>query len=154
MIEVRTTTLLVLLTALVTPALDAREVFKWVDENGVVHFSEQAPPDDVSGSRRIVLEEAAATDRDTDDDPFNIEATAARMQTYRDDMARRREEQRKERLERERIAAQRPVIQYQHGGRYAWPWYSRPPLQPVPPIQPQPPTPEPYPTYPFRPPGG
>lgn len=151
---VRTTLILLCsITALAVEADTTREIYRWVDDDGVVHFSDEAPPTGVEGMKRIMLEEPGPGSGPVDDDPFNVEATAERMQAYRDELAQRREAQRAARLERERIAAQRPVVQYQPVGR-AYPWYLNPPLYPVNPIEPPPPTPEPYPTVPFRPPGG
>jgi hypothetical protein len=145
---------LFLLAMLCSGAVSAKEIYKWVDENGVVNFSEKAPASKASGLSRFILEDTTPAEQGSDDDPFNVEATAARMQAYRDSMEQRREAQRKARLERERIAAQRPVIQYQQVGyRNTWPWYAHPPLRPVPPIEPPPPVVEPYPSVPFRPPG-
>ena len=146
--------LLLLLAMLCSDAVGAKEIYKWVDEDGVVNFSEKAPVSEAAKVSSFILEDTTPSDDGSDDDPFNVEATAARMQAYRDSMEQRREAQRKERLERERIAAQRPVIQYQQVGyRNSWPWYAQPPLRPVPPIQPLPPVVEPYPSVPFRPPG-
>jgi len=152
----RTPTILLLLlpAMLCSGAVSAKEIYKWVDENGVVNFSEKAPASKAAGVRSFILEDTTPGEQGADDDPFNVEATAARMQAYRDSLEQRREAQRKERLERERIAAQRPVIQYQQVGyRNRWPWYAQPPLRPVPPVEPAPPVVEPYPSVPFRPPG-
>ncbi len=143
--------MLCLAAGLLADAGHAREIYRWVDENGVVNFSDDPPPTDAAEARSITLEDTGS-DEAVDEDPFNIEATAERMQAYRDELAQRRESQRAARLERERIAAQRPAVQYQRSG-YVYPWY-RPPYRPIPPIEPQPPTPEPYTTVPFLPPGG
>jgi hypothetical protein len=146
--------LLFLLAMLCSGSVSAKEIYKWVDENGVVNFSEKAPASRATGVSSFILEDKAPVEQGPDDDPFNVEATAARMQAYRDSMEQRREAQRQERLERQRIAAQRPVIQYQQVGyRNRWPWYAQPPLRPVHPIEPPPPVVEPYPSVPFRPPG-
>lgn len=145
---------LFLLASLLSSAAVSQEFYKWVDENGVVNFSMNPPPRDVSNVSSIVLDEPAQQQQDPDDDPFNVEATAERMQAYRDSMDKRRQAQRKERLERDRIAAQRPVVEYQRVGyRNSWPWYANRPVYPVQPIEP-PPVAVPYPSVPFRPPGG
>lgn len=145
--------LLTLLLIFAVNAAEGREFYKWVDENGVVNFSEQPPPENTSKVRSIFIEDTA-TDEPADD-PYNVAETAEWMQAYRDNMAKRRESQRKDRLERDRIAAQRPVVQYQQVGyRNSWPWYAKPPLRPVHPIEPAPPVAKPYPSVPFRPPGG
>jgi len=85
-------------------AVEAREYYRWVDENGVVNFSEEVPPGDVDQLRKIILEDPQS-DPGLADDPFNIDATAERTQAYRDDLWERRDQARKDRLELERIAA-------------------------------------------------
>lgn len=144
---------LCLAAALAAGTSQAREIYRWVDENGVVHFSDEAPPETAEGVKQIEIDEADSN-APADDDPFNVEATAERMQAYREEMERRRESQRAAQLEREKIAAQRPAVQYQRVGYRGYPWYARPPLYPVQPIEPPAPAPELYPSVPFRPPGG
>ena len=60
----RLLTILLLVTGvLLTPGADAAEVYRWVDENGEVHYSESLPPNfqdqghDVLNERGIVLDE-------------------------------------------------------------------------------------------------
>ncbi len=129
--------------------LFAQEIYRWVDENGVVNFSENAPPGETAEVRKIVLEKSNPADHDPEEDVFNIEATSERMQAYREDMAKRREA----RLESQRNASQQQVVQYREPRRYGSPLYWYPPYRPQPPIEPQPPVAEPYPTVPYRPPG-
>ncbi len=129
--------------------LFAQDIYRWVDENGVVNFSENAPPGETAEVRKIVLAESNPADHDPEEDVFNIEATSDRMQAYREDMAKRREA----RLERQRDSSQQPVVQYREPRRYGAPLYWYPPYRPQPPIEPQPPVAEPYPTVPYKPPG-
>lgn len=127
----------------------AQEIYRWVDENGVVNFSQSAPTPDTEGVATVVLEELREPDRDPDEDIFNVEATTARTQALRDEMAERRQAQ----LEVQRNVARQQVAQPNQVQRYGYPVYWYPPLRPTPPIQPVPPKPEPYPTVPFKPPG-
>jgi hypothetical protein len=128
------------------PAL-ATEVYHWVDENGVSHYTQSAPPADVNGVKKVILQDTTPSDYDPEEDRYGVEAQAERMASLREEMAEKREAQR----ERQRNAAQQPVVQYQQPYPYGYssfwqpPYYPRPP-QPVQPIAPAP-------IYPFRPPG-
>jgi len=143
-----------MITPASAPTGEAREYYRWVDENGVVNFSEEVPPGDVDQLRKIILEDPQS-DPGLADDPFNIDATAERTQAYRDDLWERRDQARKDRMELERIAAQQRVVHFHQGGRHVPNWYARPPVYPRPPIARPPVRPEPEPPYsvPFRPPG-
>ena len=128
----------------------AVEVYHWVDENGIAHYSQEKPPDDVKGVRKIQLDDSTPPDFDPEEDRYGVERQAERMAELRDDMQRRREEAR----ERQRTAPQPPVIIYQQPYQ---PFYSRPwlpPLYPWPPPRPEPPIAVPYRTETFAPPGG
>jgi len=140
---------LFLLTCLGSMPVLATEVYHWVDENGVSHYSQNAPGTDVAGVSKMTLEDTTPPDYDPEEDIYGVEAQAERMALLREEMAEKREAQR----ERERNAPQQPVVQYQqpsYGYGYSDflypPYYPRPPLRPVQPI-------EPAPTFPFRPPG-
>jgi hypothetical protein len=146
--------LLALLAAFVPALAVCQEVYKWVDENGVVHYSTEAPPSEAQDVSRIELEQPSPL-AESADDPFNIEATAQRTQALREDMEQRRERQRAERLEREKIAARQQVVHHYTPGHYVSPWWGAPvypvqPIEPVPPLRPQP---EPMPSVPIRWPG-
>ncbi len=146
---------MLVLTAIAVPDASAREIYRWVDENGVVNFSSEAPPGDAEGVETVEIEDPVQSAGDDDDDIYNIEATAERTQALRDGMQDRRDKARAERLERERIAAQQNVRTEYRTYRAGYPWYGGYPILPQPPIEPRPPLrPEPYPTVPFRPPGG
>ena len=146
---------MLVLTAIAVPDTSAREIYRWVDENGVVNFSSEAPPPGADGVETVEIEDPVQSAADDDDDIYNIEATAERTQALRDGMQERRDKLRAERLERERIAAQQNVRTEYRTYRAGYPWYGGYPILPQPPIEPTPPMrPEPYPTVPFRPLGG
>lgn len=132
----------------------ARDYYRWVDDNGVVHFSEDAPAGEVEQLQKIKLDDPPLT-QPSRDDPFNIEATQERTQAYREDLNERRARARENRMELERIAAQQKVVHYHQQGSYVPAWYTRP-LRPRPPAArpPERPRPEPYESVPYRPPGG
>lgn len=118
----------------VAPGQAAGEVYRWVDEYGVVHFSDKQPAlaDAEFSTVDIGLPPAASYDPDAD--AFNIEATRTRTQNRRTEL----QEKRKARSERARNASP-PAAQAPKQRTYpdgvAWP---RPPGYPVQPIHPGP----------------
>ena len=147
----RTTTVitLVLLAMIAGTSLSANEIYHWIDENGVQNFSQTKPAGNTTGVSTMNLVDTTPADYDPEDDIYDVEAQAKRMNALREDMEKRREAAR----ERQRNAAQQPVIQYRQPDRY----YSRPllypPIYPRPPHRPEPPIAVPYPTETLRPPG-
>lgn len=134
--------------------LAAQEIYRWVDENGVVNFSDTSPTGRIEGVSTVDLEEPAPPHQDPEQDLYNIAATAERTQALRDAMAADREARR----ERQRESATQQAPSYPQASSYAlppWWWdrpgYGRPPQRP--PMRPEPPVPEPYPTATLKPPG-
>ena len=139
-------------------AAEAQEVYRWVDENGVVNFSDRAPPDAAeAGVSTLTLEDSRPAGYDPEQDVFNIEATAERTQARREALQQERE------ALRERQASQPVVVQYpeQSNTGYSWGYpFGYPPLGPGgkppfrppqrPPTQPEPPADD---TSTWRPPG-
>ena len=126
--------LLVLLCGLVASVVHATEVYRWVDENGVVHFSQTAPNKPGEEVDKLALQDTRPSDYDPDQDIYGVAAQAERMKALREDM----EEKRQASLERQREAAKQPVVPYRQPERYGYPVFwdagPRPPLRPVPPI--------------------
>ena len=139
---------LFLLAFLASMPVLATEVYHWVDENGVSHYSQNAPATDVGGVSKMILEDTTPPDYDPEEDRYGVEAQAERMASLRKEMADKREAQR----ERQRNAPQQPVVQYQQPYQYGYSPFWRPPYYPRPPLRPEPPI-APAPTFPFRPPG-
>lgn len=125
-------------------AAAAQEVYRWVDENGVVNFSDTAPgaADASVNVNTVALEDTTPRDYDPEADIYNVAAQAERMQALRERMDRDREALRKQ----QSSAPQQPAPQYQTGVNYGYPYgypvRPRPPIKP--PIKPTPPLPEPY----------
>jgi len=146
--------ILLAVCALLLPAVSARaeEIYRWVDQSGVVHFSDAIPAAAVADVSTVVLEETLPPDYDPEADLYNVAAQAERMQALREVMAKEREARR----ERQRSAAQAPAEQDGEAVRYPYNYgnirYPRPPARP--PTGPRPPVPEPYETSTLRPPGG
>lgn len=132
----------------------AQEVYRWVDENGVVNFSDKAPVVATGNSdvNTLTLQDAAPTDYDPEEDIYNVAAQAERMQALRDEMAKDREARR----EQQSRVPQQPAVPYERGVSYGYPYsfpaYGRPPYRP-PAKPPSRPVPEPYETSTLRPPG-
>jgi hypothetical protein len=132
----------------------AQEIYRWTDENGVVHFSDTAPGARSGPVSTVTVEDTRPSDYDPEADIYNMAAQAERMQARRDEIAQKREA----RLERQRDAARQQPAEQAQPVRYAAPgwWWDRPGYgkPPRPPERPKPPIPEPYPTTTLRPPGG
>jgi Domain of unknown function (DUF4124) len=109
----------------------AQEIYRWVDEQGVVHFSDTAPVGESAEVSTLTLEDTRPANYDREEDVFNLEATEQRMQALRDELAAERA------ARRERAAARPPpVVQYpeqQHFGYSDDYLYGYPPLYPRPP---------------------
>lgn len=125
----------VLAALLVAPAV-AEEIYKWMDEYGVTHFSQMPPDHSVTGVSQQVLRDTRPSDYDPDKDIYGVEAQAERMQQLYDEKEKRRQA----RLEREREARKQQVIQHRSQNFYGYPIYRpgwvnpQPPLLPVPPV--------------------
>jgi hypothetical protein len=144
--------LLVAAAAAIAPA-SAQEIYRWVDANGVVNFSDKAPP--AAAADTVVVDDTRPSNYDPEEDIYNVAAQAERMQALREEM----EQERAARRERQQSAPQQPAVQYEQGVRYGYPYlypgYGRPPHRPPgkPPGGGRPPRPEPYETTTLRPPG-
>jgi len=108
------------------------EVYHWVDENGVEHYSQDPPPEDVRGVRLMQLEDTTPTGFDPEEDIYGVDQQAERIAALREEMQQRREAA----IERQRLAPRPPVVIYQEP--YAsWPWLT--PVYPWRPTRPEPP---------------
>lgn len=138
-------TMMFLLAVSPAPAI---EVYQWVDANGVVHFSQNAPPGNVQGVEIRTLENDPPADYDPEQDIYGVQAQAESMAQLRAEMKKKRE--------RRQNAPQQPLPLDQQPVQPAYPFYGRPPYYPGmrPPLKPGPPVrPEPYPVETLRPPG-
>ena len=148
----RITLIPLLLGLAISGPLLATEVYRWVDDDGVIHFSQNAPRADVGQVEKMTLDDSAPAGYDPEEDIYGVEAMAAEMALLREQMEERREQAQ----ERNQNTDQRTVVQYQPAVQYGYPYLGtplypgyRPPLRPKPP----PPRPDPYPSLPFSPPG-
>jgi hypothetical protein len=129
----------------------AQEVYRWVDENGVVNYSDTAPRAVHEDIDTLQLDDTTPAGYDPSEDRYHVAAQAERMQALREEMEKQREQQR----ERLRSRPAQTPQQYPQGVRYGYPYgypvYPRPPNRP--PVDPRPPRPEPYEISTLRPPG-
>ena len=112
----------------------ATEIYKWVDEDGVTHFSD-TPPDDGNKARSLHLNASTPADYDPATDPYSIVNQAKRMNEKWSEL----EEEKEKRAEKRREAAQRAQYYYYapryDGWRHSyWPGY----YAPVRPVRPSP----------------
>jgi hypothetical protein len=87
----------------------ATEVYHWVDENGVSHFTQSAPTAEVSGVRKMIVEDTTPPDYDPEEDRYGVAQQQERMAALREDMKERRDAEQKRRRD---TAARQPVVQY------------------------------------------
>ena len=109
--------------------VQAGDIYKWVDEDGVVHFSDTRPADDTH-VESLYMGRTNPPDYDPSKDPYSIANQAERIgETWS-----RLEEEREARREKQREdAQQQPTYAYQpydpYYAHYRYPYY-RPGLRP------------------------
>jgi hypothetical protein len=114
--------------ALNQPAI-AGEVFRWVDSEGVVHFSQWAP-DDVEDVSKLVVKATNPPDYDPADDPYSISRQAERTSEAWKEIETRRDELREKRLEAEKRERQESERYDYEPYPYYSPYYSYRPRPP------------------------
>ena len=134
-------------------AVEASEIYQWTDENGVVHYSQWAPEEDVGEVQTVRVEGGNGNNGlgiSEQDDPEGYRAHQEEMDALWTGIEERRE------AARSQPEAQ-PVTEYIYVGNdwgyedAIWPVY-RPWPQP-PNHRPRPPRPRPHDDVPYRPPG-
>ncbi len=132
-----------LLLAMASMSTAAMEVYRWTDEDGVVHFSQVAPGSSAEGVRTLDVmgedEMDSHPGAENDDDPFGYKAHREEMDALWADIEKRREAARQSQ-------AAEPVTQIVYVREeaaypYIYPGYGyRPPHRPGrPPHRPRPP---------------
>jgi hypothetical protein len=99
----------------------AGEVFKWTDDEGVVHFSQWAPKH-TAGVTTLITASSNAADYDPGSDPYSIQNQAVRMNETWSKIEARKAERRKRREEAEErmTRLQPPTYDYP---AYSYPYY-------------------------------
>jgi hypothetical protein len=147
-------------------SLVASEIFHWVDEQGVNHFSQSPPPDHVVDVevRTLEIDGSQPASYDPKEDRYNVAAQAEAMQALRDEL----EQVRQEKRAAQQNAASNTVVFYPEqnaGSQILYPpgFWNRPGNRPPFPRPPRPPGSKPDrpgtlpedvrpPSQPFRPP--
>lgn len=111
------------------------EIFHWIDENGVHHYSQTAPDRDTQGVRTMELQKPGQGNYDPEADIYGVEAQQERMQAHREELEQKRQAARER---KEKQQAQQPVVIYRQPERWGYPIY-RPGLPELPPLRPTPP---------------
>ena len=129
----------------------ANEIYRWVDENGVVNFSQTAPPSPDLVTEKVTVQDDRPSDWDPEADIYGVEEQAARMQARREDM----EKKRQDRIEQKNREQSLTAPQYREPETYNYPFFWGTGIRPVPPLRPRPPIARPptEPGGPIRPPG-
>lgn len=114
-----------LLLAISYPTMGA-EIYHWVDEDGVMHFSEWAPNPDVPGVLTITVPSSRPPDYDPNDDQSSISSQAERTNVRWSEIKARRDERREQRLEAaERAARLASLYAYEQEDYFEPPvWYA------------------------------
>ena len=103
----------------------AVDIYQWTDADGVIHFSQWSPGDDVPGVAAISLEGVEQSDNGIGvseaDDPEGYAAHRQEMDAMRAEMAARREAERERRDDR----SGSPVVYVVEQPTYAYPWLPR-----------------------------
>ena len=113
----------------------ATEIYKWVDEHGVTHFSQTAPGPSVTGVTQPTIRDTIPSDYDPERDIYGVEALAKLMKQRREEQ----DERRQARLEREREARKQQAVPYREREYWGYPVFWHGPAEPWPPLRPTPP---------------
>lgn len=123
-----TTPLCLILLLIATPLAGATQVFTWIDDTGVTHFSETPPPDNPADSRRIDIETPAPRGPyPPGDDFYSVINQAARMESRRRENEKLAAEKRQAIAEARKARAEAMAIQqgtYNNNNTRDYPVYS------------------------------
>jgi hypothetical protein len=130
------TTLLVL-AVMVSSQVIASEIYHWVDENGVSHYSQQPPERDTPNVSTQEIKNTTPSGAAEGEDIYDTKAHQERMAEWR----KEREQERKDARDRKEQAANQNSIRYRQPESYGTTPYPyrpiyRPPHRPVYPERP------------------
>ena len=119
---------------LLSRVLPAEDVFHWVDDDGVVNFSQWAP-DDARHVVKLVVDSSNPPDYDPQEDPYSIHNQAVRIKETWSALAAQRDERRVQQREESQQSVRYEPLPYDDQWRYAPLGYYGPIYPPVyPPI--------------------
>jgi len=112
----------------------AAEIYHWVDENGVSHYSQYKPASDTPGVSTQKMETSRPSGDGQAEDVYHLEAHEKRMTAWREQRQKERDESRdRKRQDSQQLQIQYPQSQSSYRGRRGFYNY-RPPNHPRPPI--------------------
>lgn len=125
--------ILVMTVTFWSPPAASADIYQWIDDDGVVHFSDTRPNTDAA-VKTLQVNTSNPPGYDPTEDPYSIANQAKRMNARWSELAEEREEREEQRRESARQYAQNRPPRYD-GWRYSyWPGY----YTPVRPVQPPP----------------
>ena len=134
---------LVLITFIANTKLLASDIYHWVDENGVSHYSQYQPGDDTPNVSTQKLENTAPPGNGEVEDVYNVAAHEKHMAEWREDRDNKRADVRARNEQAARQHSTRNSESYStDSGSYLYPpIFGRQPVRPRPPIvRPRPPS--------------
>lgn len=126
----------VLLAVIASANIAASEIYHWVDENGVSHFSQQPPAKDIQNVSTQTIRDAAPSDGVLAEDIYDTKAHEERMAEWR----KERTQERKDARDRKQQAANQQALKYPQPESYGRYPYLYPPIhrpRPRPPFNPE-----------------
>ena len=126
----------VLLAAIASANVAASEIYHWVDENGVAHFSQQPPAKDIQNVSTQTIRDTAPTAGVLAEDIYDTKAHEERMAEWR----KERDQERKDARDRKEQVARQQALTYPQPESYDRRPYLRPPIyrpHPRPPYNPE-----------------
>lgn len=141
---------MLVMSLLFSAGLSATDIYSWVDEDGVTHFSEFQPGDQVQNVSKQTMDKSAPIPVE---DVYNVEEHNKQMAEWREERDQQRQESKKRKQLADQQAVSYPQPQYDYR-RSFWnsPIYNRPPVRP--PHKPRPPIEKPSPPSRLYPPKG
>jgi len=122
-------TLLIFAVTLWSSTAASTDIFKWVDEDGLVHFSDN-PPANAEDVKTLHLNNSNPPDYDPADDPYSITNQSKRMNEKWTQLTKERGERAAERREQVELYARYAPSHY-YGWRYGYRPGYYPPTYPV-----------------------
>jgi len=124
---------LAVLAISISTQLPAAEIYHWIDENGVQHFTQYRPSGDIPNLSTQELVDNAPPGNDQPEDIYNLKEHEKHMTAWREEL----EQDRKDARERKQKKAQQQVRypeQYNRNAGSYWnrPIYGWPPVKPPP----------------------
>jgi hypothetical protein len=112
------------------PAI-ADEIFHWVDEDGIMHFSDWAPADNTVEVSKLIVSNSNPPGYDPNQDQNSILEQAERMNERWSELQERQDERRKQRLELEDQQRRRYAAEYDYPYYNDSYFYYRPGYRPI-----------------------